>query len=145
MRDIVFAPGLTLWFSASLRLGRLYRIQGPAPGALLPRTSSGPARGWNSLVSEPRNRGKCRRVSYTIGHTFKRIAGGAHRTRIGQPQIVNIPDHGLDRQPAVLTIRITKTPGKPTVVLTLTPAPDGGWSGEITDEWGVHPVTMRRN
>jgi hypothetical protein len=51
----------------------------------------------------------------------------------------------LDRQPVILIIRFTKSPGKPTVVLTLAPASDGGWAGEIVDEWGVHPVTMRRN
>ena len=69
---------------------------------------------------------------------------GAWRSLDGPVSKVGLID-SLDRQPAVLTIRITKAPGKPTVVLTLTPASDGGWAGEVSDEWGVHPVTMRRN
>lgn len=69
---------------------------------------------------------------------------GAWRSLDGPVSKVGLID-SLDRQPAVLTIRITKFPGKPTVVLSLTPASDGGWAGEILDEWGVHPVTMRRN
>jgi hypothetical protein len=51
----------------------------------------------------------------------------------------------LDRQPAVLTIRITKAPGKPTVVLSLTPASDGTWRGDLMDDRGVRPVVMKRN
>ncbi|MFZ5670261.1 MAG: hypothetical protein ACOY4K_12265 [Pseudomonadota bacterium] len=50
----------------------------------------------------------------------------------------------LDRQPVVLTIRITPA-GRPTRVLTLTPTSDGGWTGDLLDEAGVRPVTMRRN
>lgn len=69
---------------------------------------------------------------------------GAWRSLDGAVSKVGLID-SLDRQPMTLTIRITKSPGKPTVVLTLTPAADGGWSGEITDEYGVHPVTMKRN
>ena len=69
---------------------------------------------------------------------------GAWRTLDGPVSKVGLID-SLNRQPAVLTIRITKAPGKPTVVLSLTPAADGGWTGEILDEWGVHQVTMRRN
>lgn len=51
----------------------------------------------------------------------------------------------LDRQPAILTIRITKFPGKPTTVLSLTPASDGSWRGELMDDHGVRPVVMKRN
>ncbi|MDP1631117.1 MAG: hypothetical protein Q8L66_06830 [Caulobacter sp.] len=51
----------------------------------------------------------------------------------------------LDRQAGLLTVRITKSPTKPVTLLRLTPLPDGGWTGDITDEWGVHPVTMTRN
>ncbi|MDO9222539.1 MAG: hypothetical protein Q7U20_02390 [Caulobacter sp.] len=69
---------------------------------------------------------------------------GAWRSLDGPVSKVGLID-SLDRQPVTLTIRITKAPGKPTVVLSLTPAADGGWSGDIQDEWGVHPVTMRRN
>jgi hypothetical protein len=69
---------------------------------------------------------------------------GAWRSLDGPVSKVGLID-SLDRQPATLTIRISKSPGKPTVVLTLTPASDGSWSGEIQDEYGVHPVTMRRN
>ncbi|MDP1738504.1 MAG: hypothetical protein Q8L23_13815 [Caulobacter sp.] len=69
---------------------------------------------------------------------------GAWRSLDGPVGKVGLID-SLDRQPVILIIRITKSPGKPTVVLTLAPASDGGWAGEIVDEWGVHPVTMRRN
>lgn len=69
---------------------------------------------------------------------------GAWRSLDGPVSKVGLID-SLDRQPMTLTIRFTKTPGNPTVVLTLVPAPDGSWSGEITDEYGVHQVTMRRN
>lgn len=51
----------------------------------------------------------------------------------------------LDRQPTVLTIRITRGYGKPTTVLTLSQTSDGGWVGNLTDEAGARPITMRRN
>jgi hypothetical protein len=50
----------------------------------------------------------------------------------------------VDRFGTVLTIRITP-PGKRTAVLTLTASGGGGWSGEVADEAGARPVTMRRN
>lgn len=69
---------------------------------------------------------------------------GAWRSLDGPVSKVGLID-SLDRQPVILVIRFTKSPGKPAVVLTLAPTPDGGWAGEIVDEWGAHPVTMRRN
>ncbi len=51
----------------------------------------------------------------------------------------------LDRQPVILTIRITRAPGRPTAVLSLTPSSDGSWSGELMDDRGVRPVVMKRN
>ncbi len=51
----------------------------------------------------------------------------------------------LDRQPTVLTIRITRAPGRPTAVLSLTPASDGTWRGDLMDDQGVRPVVMKRN
>ena len=69
---------------------------------------------------------------------------GAWRSLDGQVSKVGLID-SLDRQPVVLTIRITKSPGKPTTVLTLVPTSDGGWTGEVSDEYGVHQVTMKRN
>lgn len=50
----------------------------------------------------------------------------------------------LERTGTALTIRITR-PGKPASVLTLTSIGAGAWSGDITDEDGRRPVTMRRN
>jgi hypothetical protein len=50
----------------------------------------------------------------------------------------------LDRQPVILTIRITPA-GKATRILTLIPAADGTWSGDLADDTGIRPVTMRRN
>ena len=69
---------------------------------------------------------------------------GAWRSLDGPVGRVGLID-SLDRQPVILTIRITRSPGKPTLVLSLTPATDGSWTGEVMDEWGVHPVTMKRN
>ncbi len=69
---------------------------------------------------------------------------GAWRTLDGPVGKVGLID-SLDRQPAVLTIRITKGPGKPVTVLSLAPMSDGSWAGDIMDEYGVHQVTMRRN
>lgn len=51
----------------------------------------------------------------------------------------------LDRQPAILTIRITRAPGKATTVLSLTPNADGTWRGDLMDDAGVRPVVMKRN
>lgn len=51
----------------------------------------------------------------------------------------------LDRQGTILTVRISRGFGKPVLVLTLAPGSDGSWSGDITDEAGTRPVTMRRN
>lgn len=50
----------------------------------------------------------------------------------------------LDRQGSLLIVRITRVYGK-TVVLTLTVSSDGSWAGDLSDETGVKPVTMRRN
>lgn len=69
---------------------------------------------------------------------------GAWRSFDGQVSKVGLID-SLDRQPATLIIRITKAPGKPATVLNLAPTSDGGWAGEVSDEYGVHQVTMRRN
>lgn len=69
---------------------------------------------------------------------------GAWRSLDGPAGKVGLID-SLDRQPATLTIRITRAPGKPATVLNLAPASDGSWAGEIVDEYGVHQVTMKRN
>lgn len=69
---------------------------------------------------------------------------GAWRSLDGPVSKVGLID-SLDRQPVTLTIRITRSPGRPTMVLSLTPASDGSWAGQVTDEYGVHSVTMRRN
>lgn len=50
----------------------------------------------------------------------------------------------LDRQPSVLTVRISRGYGKPQTVLSLTPT-GAGWVGQITDETGSRAVTMVRN
>lgn len=50
----------------------------------------------------------------------------------------------LDRQPSTLTVRITRSYGKPTTVITLAPTANG-WVGEMTDEAGSRNVTMQRN
>jgi len=65
-----------------------------------------------------------------------RVLGGSGR--------VGLID-SLDRQPTILTIRITRVYGKPTTVLTLSQMSDGSWVGDLTDEAGTRPVTMRRN
>ncbi len=51
----------------------------------------------------------------------------------------------LERQGSILIVRITRSYGRPTTVLTLTAGGDGGWVGDMTDEAGTRPVTMRRN
>lgn len=68
---------------------------------------------------------------------------GAWRSLGGPAGKVGLID-SLDRQPSVLTVRITRASGKPTTVITLTPTANG-WVGEITDETGSHTVTMQRN
>lgn len=104
-------------------------LQGPLDGGWTVRSSYGVAVMTLQLVDR--------------GNGYGQLEG-AWRTLDGQVSKVGLID-SLDRQPTILTIRITKAPGKPTTVLTLIPSADGGWSGEVTDEWGVHPVTMRRN
>lgn len=69
---------------------------------------------------------------------------GAWRGLDGPVGKVGLID-SLDRQPVVLTIRITRGPNRPTTILSLVPTSDGSWSGEIMDETGTWPVTMRRN
>lgn len=69
---------------------------------------------------------------------------GAWRGLDGRPGKVGLID-SLDRQPGTLTIRITRAPGARTTVISLAPASDGSWSGQIMDELGVHPVSMKRN
>lgn len=51
----------------------------------------------------------------------------------------------LDRQPTLLTIRITRSYGKQPAVLTLSQNADGSWVGDLNDESGTRPVTMKRN
>lgn len=51
----------------------------------------------------------------------------------------------LDRQGSILTVRITRGYGKPVTVMTLTAGSDGSWMGDMSDESGTRPVTMRRN
>lgn len=50
----------------------------------------------------------------------------------------------LDRTGSVLTIRVTRVYGK-TAVLTLSAGSDGSWVGDMSDETGTKPITMRRN
>jgi len=68
---------------------------------------------------------------------------GAWRSLGGSVSKVGLID-SLDRQPSVLTVRITRAWGKPTTVISLTPTASG-WVGEITDETGSRAVTMLRN
>ena len=104
-------------------------LQGPLDGGWTVRSTYGVAVMSLQLVDR--------------GNGFGQLEG-AWRTLDGPVSKVGLID-SLDRQPAVLTIRITKGPGKPTTVLSLTPASDGSWAGDIMDEYGVHQVTMRRN
>jgi hypothetical protein len=104
-------------------------LQGPLDGGWTVRSSYGVAVMSLQLVDR--------------GNGYGQLEG-AWRSLDGPVSKVGLID-SLDRQPAVLTIRITKAPGKPTTVLSLTPASDGSWAGDIMDEYGVHQVTMRRN
>jgi hypothetical protein len=69
---------------------------------------------------------------------------GAWRSLDGPVGRVGLID-SLDRQPVVLIVRITRAPGRPPLVLSLVPNTDGSWSGDLSDETGARPVTMRRN
>ena len=104
-------------------------LQGPLDGGWIVRSAYGVAVLSLQLVDR--------------GNGYGQLEG-AWRSLDGPVSKVGLID-SLDRQPATLTIRITRSSSKPTVVLSLTPASDGSWSGEITDEYGVHTVTMKRN
>ncbi|MFA7261940.1 MAG: hypothetical protein WC068_02865 [Caulobacter sp.] len=104
-------------------------LQGPLDGGWTVRTDAGAAVLSLQLVDRGQGYGQLE---------------GAWRSLDAPMSRVGLID-SLDRQPAVLTIRITRAPGKPTLVLSLTPASDGGWRGDLMDERGVRPVVMTRN
>lgn len=104
-------------------------LQGPLDGGWTVRTDAGAPLLSLQLVDR--------------GNGYGQLEG-AWRTLDAPMSRVGLID-SLDRQPAVLTIRITKAPGKPTAVLSLTPASDGTWRGDLMDDRGVRPVVMKRN
>jgi len=71
------------------------------------------------------------------------MAEGAWRLMNGSGKVGLIDS--LDRQSTILTIRITRSYGKQPAVLTLTQNADGSWTGDLNDEAGTRPVTMKRN
>lgn len=104
-------------------------LQGPLDGGWTVRTDAGAAVLSLQLVDRGQGYGQLE---------------GAWRSLDAPMSRVGLID-SLDRQPAILTIRITRSPGKPTVVLSLTPSSDGTWRGDLMDESGVRSVVMKRN
>jgi len=51
----------------------------------------------------------------------------------------------LDRGPTALSVRFSRRTPENITVLTLQPAVDGSWTGEMWEDGAVKPVTMRRN
>lgn len=78
-----------------------------------------------------------------VDRGYGNAAEGAWRALGGGGKVGLIDS--IDRQPTILTIRITRAYGKPTMVLTLSQTSDGGWVGNLADETGTRAVTMRRD
>ena len=68
---------------------------------------------------------------------------GAWRAMGGSGRVGLI--ESLERTGSMLIVRINRGYGRPLTVLTLSASGPGGWAGDLSDETGTRPVTMRRN